>query len=204
MNLPVLNPPFDSEKDSSASPPSSGSPYLLSQSLPVKSRRSSPRSQGRPGAIDYGSGGVGNATHIAGERFAAMAGVKLNHVPYRGVGPSITALLAGEVQVLYASSVAVQPYIGSGRMRVLAATGDKRIAQMPDVPTVQEAGVPGYVEGNWQAVLVPAKTPRPLVNRLSQELVHVVKSADVSAQIVKVGGRGRQLPGQTNALIRRT
>ena len=206
MNPAVYpNLPFDSEKDFAGVTTILWQPYLLSvhPSLPVKTvKELVALAKARPGAIDYGSGGVGNATHIAGERFAAMAGVKLNHVPYRGVGPSITALLAGEVQVLYASSVAVQPYVGSGRMRVLAATGDKRIAQMPDVPTVREAGVPGYVEGNWQAVLVPAKTPRPLVNRLNQELVRIVKSADVSAQIVKVGADViASSPDETNALI---
>jgi tripartite-type tricarboxylate transporter receptor subunit TctC len=87
-------------------------------------------------------------------------------------------------------------------MRVLAATGEKRIAQMPNVPTVQEAGVPGYVEGNWQAVLVPAKTPRAIVNRLHQELVRIVKSPDVTAQIVKVGADViASTPEETDALI---
>jgi tripartite-type tricarboxylate transporter receptor subunit TctC len=206
MNPAVYpNLPFDSEKDFAGVTTILWQPYLLSvhPSLPVKSvKELVALAKARPGAIDYGSGGVGNATHIAGERFSAMAGVKLNHVPYRGVGPSIIALLAGEVQVLYASSVAVQPYVASGRMRVLAATGEKRIAQMPNVPTVREAGVPGYVEGNWQAVLVPSKTPRPLVNRLNQDLVRAVKSPDVSAQIVKVGADViASSPDETNALI---
>src|SRR5215510_2324049 len=206
MNPAVYpNLPFDSEKDFAGVTTILWQPYLLSvhPSLPVKSvKELVALAKARPGAIDYGSGGVGNATHIAGERFATMAGVKLNHVPYRGVGPSITALLAGEVQVLYASSVAVQPYVGSGRMKVLAATGQKRIAQMPEVPTVQEAGVPGYIEGNWQAVLVPAKTPRTIVNRLHQELVRIVKSSDISAQIVKVGADViANTPEETNALV---
>src|SRR5215212_1315377 len=149
MNPAVYpNLPFDTEKDFAPVTTVLWQPYLLSvhPSLPVKTvKELISLARTRPGAIDYGSGGVGNATHIAGERFASMAGIKLNHVPYRGVGPSITALLAGEVQVLYASSVAVQPYIKSGRMRVLAVTGEKRIAQMPEVPTVSEAGVRGYV-----------------------------------------------------------
>jgi tripartite-type tricarboxylate transporter receptor subunit TctC len=191
MNPSVYpNLPFDSERDFAGVTTILWQPYLLSvhPSLPVTSvKQLVALARSRPGAIDYGSGGVGNATHIAGERFASLAGVKLNHVPYRGVGPSITALLAGEVQVLYASSVAVQPYVKSGRMRVLAVTGAKRIAQMPDVPTVSEAGVPGYIEGNWQAVLVPAKTPRPLVNRLNQELVRIIRLPDITAQILQVG-----------------
>ena len=197
---------FDTEKDFAPVTTLLWQPYLLSvhPSLPVTTvKQLIELARARPGAIDYGSGGVGNATHIAGERFASMAGVKLNHVPYRGVGPSITALLAGEVQLLYASSVAVQPYIKSGRMKVLAVTGSKRIAQMPAVPTVSEAGVPGYVEGNWQAVLVPSKTPRPIINRLSQELTRIVKTPEISAQILQVGADViASTPDETGALIR--
>jgi tripartite-type tricarboxylate transporter receptor subunit TctC len=198
--------PFDTEKDFAPVTTILWQPYLLSvhPSLPVKSvKELIGLARTRPGAIDYGSGGVGNATHIAGERFASMAGVKLNHVPYRGVGPSITALLQGEVQVLYASSVAVQPYIKSGRMRVLAVTGEKRIAQMPEVPTVSEAGVPGYIEGNWQAVLVPAKTPRTIINRLNQELVRIIRTPEIAAQIRQVGADViANSPDETGALIR--
>ena len=207
MNPAVYpNLPFDTEKDFAPVTTILWQPYLLSvhPSLPVKSvKELISLARTRPGAIDYGSGGVGNATHIAGERFASMANAKLNHVPYRGVGPSITALLQGEVQVLYASSVAVQPYIKSGRMRVLAVTGEKRIAQMPEVPTVAEAGVPGYIEGNWQAVLVPAKTPRTIINRLNQELVRIIKTPEISAQIRQVGADViANSPDETGALIR--
>ena len=197
---------FDTEKDFAPVTTLLWQPYLLSvhPSLPVTTvKQLIELARARPGAIDYGSGGVGNATHIAGERFASMAGVKLNHVPYRGVGPSITALLAGEVQLLYASSVAVQPFIKSGRMKVLAVTGSKRIAQMPAVPTVSESGVPGYVEGNWQAVLVPSKTPRAIINRLSQELTRIVKTPEISAQILQVGADViASTPDETGALIR--
>jgi tripartite-type tricarboxylate transporter receptor subunit TctC len=207
MNPAVYpNLPFDTEKDFAPVTTILWQPYLLSvhPSLPAKSvKELVALARARPNALDYGSGGVGNATHIAGERFASMAGVKLNHVPYRGVGPSITALLQGEVQVLYASSVAVQPYIKSGRMRVLAVTGEKRIAQMPEVPTVSEAGVPGYVEGNWQAVLVPAKTPRPIINRLNQELVRIIRTPEITAQILQVGADViANSPDETGTLIR--
>jgi tripartite-type tricarboxylate transporter receptor subunit TctC len=207
MNPAVsANLPFDSEKDFAPVTTILWQPYLFSvhPSLPVKSvKELIALARSRPGALDYGSGGVGNATHIASERFASMAGVKLNHVPYRGVGPAIAALLQGEVQILFASSVAVQPYIKSGRMRVLAVTGDKRIAQMSDVPTVSEAGVPGFIEGNWQAVLVPAKTPRPIINRLNQELVRIIRTPEIAAQIRQVGAEViANSPDETGALIR--
>ncbi|MBM3356164.1 MAG: tripartite tricarboxylate transporter substrate binding protein [Betaproteobacteria bacterium] len=191
MNPAVYpNLPFDSEKDFAAVTIILWQPYLLSvhPSLPVKSvKELIALAKARPGAIDYGSGGVGNAVHIAAERFAKMAGVKLNHVPYRGVGFAIPALLAGEVQLMMASAVAVQPYVTSGKMRVLGVTGPRRVPGLPDVPTVSEAGLPGFEEGNWQAVLVPSRTPRPIVTRLNQELVRIVKTPDVSAQILRVG-----------------
>ena len=197
---------FDTERDFAAVTTILWQPYLLSvhPSLPVRTvKELIALARSRPGAIDYGSGGVGNATHIAGERFASMANVKLNHVPYRGVGPSITALLGGEVQVLYASSVAVQPYIKSGRMRVLAVTGAKRVAQLPNVPTVSESGVPGYVEGNWQAVLAPAKTPQAVITRLNQELVRIIRTPEITAQILQVGADViANSPEDTGALIR--
>lgn len=191
MNPAVYpNLPFDTEKDLAPVTTILWQPYLLSVHpvLPVTTvKQLVALARARPGALDYGSGGVGNATHIAVERFAKMAGVKLNHVPYRGVGPSITGLLGGEVQLLMASSVPIQPHLKSGKMRVLAATGLKRIASMPNVPTVAEAGVPGFEEGNWQAVLVPSKTPRPVITKLNQELVRIVKTPDISGQILQVG-----------------
>jgi len=191
MNPAVYpNLPFDSERDFAAVTMLLWQPYLLSvhPSLPVTSvKQLVALAKARPGAIDYSSGGVGNATHIAAERFAAMVGVKLNHVPYRGVGLSIPALLTGEVQLTMASSVAVQPYVKSGRIRILGVTGSKRVPSLPDVPTVAEAGVPGFEEGNWQAVLVPSRTPRPVVNKLNQELVRIVRTPDVSEQILRVG-----------------
>jgi tripartite-type tricarboxylate transporter receptor subunit TctC len=181
---------FDSEKDFTAVTMILWQPYLLSvhPSLPVTSMKQLiALAKAKPGALDYSSGGVGNATHIAAERFAAMAGVKLNHVPYRGVGLSIPALLTGEVQMTMASSVAVAPYIKSGRIRILAATGSRRVPSLPDVLTVAEAGLPGFEEGNWQAVLVPSRTPRPIVNRLNQELVRILRTPDITEQILRVG-----------------
>ena len=207
MNPAVYpNLPFDTEKDFAPVTTILWQPYLLSvhPSLPVASvKQLVALTRARPGALDYGSGGVGNATHIAAERFATMAGVTLNHVPYRGVGPAITALLGGEVQLMFASSVAIQPHLKTGRIKVLGVTGLKRIASMPDVPTVSEAGVSGYEEGNWQAVLVPSKTPRPIVTKLSQELVRIVKAPDISGQILQVGADViASTPEETGTLIR--
>lgn len=182
--------PFDSEKDFAAVTTLLWQPYLLAAhpSLAVTTvRQLVDLARAKPGEINYGSGGSGNATHIAAELFATMAKVKLTHVPYRGVGPAILALLAGEVKLMWASSVPMQPHLKSGRIRVLGVTGRERIAAMPDIPTVSEAGVPGYVEGNWQMVLVPAQTPKPIIAKLSQEIVRIVKTPDITAQILLTG-----------------
>src|SRR5688572_7673036 len=191
MNPSVYpNLPFDSEKDFTAVTMLLWQPYLLSvhPSMPVTSMKQLiALAKAKPGALDYSSGGVGNATHIAAERFAALAGIKLNHVPYRGVGLSIPALLTGEVQMTMASSVAVAPYIKSGRIRILAVTGNRRVPTLPDILTVAEAGLKGFEEGNWQCVLVPSKTPRPIINRLNQELVRILKLPDITEQILRTG-----------------
>ena len=198
--------PFDSEKDFAAVTTLLWQPYLLAAhpSLAVTSvRQLVDLARAKPGEINYGSGGSGNATHIAAELFATMAKVKLTHVPYRGVGPAILALLAGEVKLMWASSVPMQPHLKSGRIRVLGVTGRERIAAMPDIPTVSEAGVPGYVEGNWQMVLVPAQTPKPIIAKLSQEIVRIVKTPDITAQILLTGSDViASTPAESAALVR--
>ncbi len=198
--------PFDSEKDFAGVTTLLWQPYVLSvhPSLPVTSvKQLVDLARAKPGDINYGSGGSGNATHIAAELFATMAKVKLTHVPYRGVGPAILALLAGEVKLMWASSVAIQPHLKSGRIRVIAVTGRERIAAMPDVPTVSEAGVPGYVEGNWQMVLVPARTPEAVIGKLNREIVRILKTPEVSAQILLTGSDViASSPAESAALIR--
>jgi tripartite-type tricarboxylate transporter receptor subunit TctC len=191
MNPAVYpNLPFDSARDFAPVTTILWQPYLLAvhPSVPASSvQQLLELARAKPGALNYASGGGGNANHIAAELFSTMAKVKLTHVPYRGMGPGILALLGGEVQLMFASSVAIQPHLKSGRIRVLGVTSPKRIATMPDVPTVSEAGVTGYVEGNWQGVLVPARTPAPIIAKLNRELVRIVKTTDVNGQILLTG-----------------
>jgi tripartite-type tricarboxylate transporter receptor subunit TctC len=207
MNPAVYpNLPFNSEKDFAAVTTLLWQPYLLAvhPSLPVSTvRQLVDLARAKPGEITYGSGGSGNATHIAAELFASMARIKLTHVPYRGVGPAILALLAGEVKLMWASSVPMQPHLKSGRIRVLGVTGRERIASMPDIPTIAQSGVPGYVEGNWQMVLVPAGTPRPIINKLNQEIVRILKTPEVTAQILLTGSDLiANTPAESTALVK--
>jgi tripartite-type tricarboxylate transporter receptor subunit TctC len=207
MNPAVYpNLPFNSEKDFAAVTTLLWQPYLLAvhPSLPVSTvKQLVDLARAKPGEITYSSGGSGNATHIAAELFASMAKIKLTHVPYRGVGPAILALLAGEVKLMWASSVPMQPHLKSGRIRVLGVTGRERIASMPDIPTIAQSGVPGYVEGNWQMVLVPAGTPRPIINKLNQEIVRILKTPEVTQQILLTGSDLiANTPAESTALVK--
>jgi tripartite-type tricarboxylate transporter receptor subunit TctC len=131
-----------------------------------------------PGAVTYGSSGVGAVDHLAGALFASMAGVQLLHVPHRGMGPFTTALLGAQISSAFASLPALLPHLKSGRVRVIAMTGPSRISLMPEVPTLAEAvPLPGYEMTAWLGVVTVAGTPRPIVERLNAELVRIVRDA---------------------------
>jgi tripartite-type tricarboxylate transporter receptor subunit TctC len=205
MNPAVFpNLPFDSEKDFATVTTLLWLPYVLSvhPSLPVTTvRQLIDLARARPGEINYGAGG--SPSRIAIELFATMAKVKLTHVPYRGMGFAIPALLGGEVKLMFVPSVPILPHLKSGRVRVIGVTGRDRIAAMPDVPTVSEAGVAGYVEGSWQMVLVPARTPRPIITRLNQEIARILKTPEVSAQILLTGSDIiANTPAESAAMLR--
>jgi tripartite-type tricarboxylate transporter receptor subunit TctC len=117
-----------------------------------------------------------------------MAGVKFTHVPYRSLAPAGTALLTGEVQLIFQSPIIVLEHVRSGRIRAIGVSGGKRIAALPQVPTIAEGGLPGYDEGNWQGMFVPAHTPRAVVSKLNQELVRIVRTAEVTDQVRRTGG----------------
>ena len=124
--------------------------------------------------VTYGSSGTGSANHLAGELFKTMAGVDMVHVPYKGSGPSMTALLAGEVTLTFGSSTAVIPHVKSGRAKVIAVTGPQRSAIAPDVPTVSESGLPGFEVTGWYGLLGPARMPRAIVMRLNEQVNKVL------------------------------
>ena len=182
--------PFDTVNDLAPVTMILWQPFMLSvhPSLPVASiGQLIALARKRPGELNYSSGGSGTSGHIAAKLFEMMADVKLTHVPYRSMAPAITALLTGEVQISFNSPIAALGYARDGRLRPLGITGLKRLAALPDVPTISEAGVPGYEEGNWQGVLVPSGTPRAIVVKLNQELVRTLKTRETSDRIVEVG-----------------
>jgi tripartite-type tricarboxylate transporter receptor subunit TctC len=141
----------------------------------------------KPGALDYASAGVGSFQHLGGELFKLTAGVSLQHVPYKGGGPAMADVIAGHVTVMFSSLVQTTPFIQSGQLRALGTGGAKRNPVLPDVPTIQEAGVPGYVADNWWGIMAPAGTPQPIVDRLYKDVQAVLTSPELKAAFDREG-----------------
>lgn len=148
----------------------------------------------RPGQVMYASAGSGTSTHLAAALFEHLARVKLVHVPYKGGGPAIVDVVAGQVPVTFGTSASVSPHTKSGRLRGLAVTGGQRSASLPDLPTIAESGVPGYEMLNWLGLFAPAGTPRAVVEKLSGEAVRVVRSPEVRDRLNAAGAEPSPLP----------
>ena len=140
-----------------------------------------------PGKLNYASTGVGVAAHLSGELFKAMAGVDLVHVPYKGAQPALTDVLAGQCQVMFATSTSVLPFIKAGRLRALAVTTARRSASLPDLPTVAEAGVPGFESITWHGVVVPVHTSSSVVERLNGAINAALAQPDLRERLQSLG-----------------
>ncbi len=134
--------------------------------------------------LNFGSSGIGTIGHLAGELFNEMAGTRLTHVAYKGGGPAMVDLIAGHIQLIFASPGTVMSQVKAGRIRALAVTTATRAAALPDTPTISEASVPGYEAKNWYGLLVPVRTPAAIVQRLSTEVRGVLGMADIRATLV--------------------
>ena len=141
----------------------------------------------KPGQLNYASSGSGAAAHLSGELFKAMTGVDMVHVPYKGAQPALTDVIAGQAQLMFATSASVLPHVKTGRLRALAVTTAQRSATVPELPTVAEAGVPGFESITWHGVVVPAATPAPLVQRLNRDIVAVLQMPDVRERLAALG-----------------
>jgi tripartite-type tricarboxylate transporter receptor subunit TctC len=158
-------------------------------SLPVNSAKELiALAKTNPGKFSYGSTGTGNVTHLAGEMFNSLAGVKLVHIPYKGAGPQVIDVMSGNVAVGFISVTAAMPHMGSGRLKLLLIAGKERISAAPDVPTVAEAGMPDIeMASGWFGVLVPARTPQAIVSRLYKEIIKVIEAPDVRERFLSQG-----------------
>jgi tripartite-type tricarboxylate transporter receptor subunit TctC len=140
-----------------------------------------------PGRLNYASNGNGSSSQLAAVMFDSMAGVDMVHVPYKGLAPALTDLLAGQVQLMFSSVVAILPHIKAGRLRALAMTGARRLASMPELPTIAESGFPGYEASSWYGILAPAGTPRDIVVKLNSEFVKALEQPEVKSSLLAEG-----------------
>jgi len=155
----------------------------------------------KPGAFRHGSGGMASSNHLAAELFKKVAGIDILHVPYKGAGPSIAAILAGDIQMNISSTASTIGFIKAGRLRALASTGAKRGNALPELPTVAESGYPGFEAIQWYALVVPGATPKSIVARIHKDSVKALDNAEVRASMERLGLQ--QDPSTPQALVAR-
>ncbi len=161
---------------------------VVHTSVPAKSLKEFiAHAKASPGKISYGSAGIGSAPHLSMELIKSMAGINMVHVPYKGAGAALADVLGGQVQALCSSLAGLLPHIKAGRVRALGVTTAKRNSQLPDVPTIAEAGIPGYEVLIWYALFAPAQTPKPILDRLNAETVKALNSPDLKERLTLQG-----------------
>ena len=145
------------------------------------------QAKAQPGKVTYASAGNGTSIHLAGELFASMAKVDMLHVPYKGSGPAVSDLIGGQVDYMFDSITSAMPHIQSGRLRALGVTTAKRSSALPNVPTIAEAGLPGYELSPWFAVYMPAGTPKAIIDKINAALLEAMKLPEVKARLAAIG-----------------
>src|ERR1700704_3902641 len=186
--------PFDPIKDFSAVAYIAGVPnvVVVHPSIPVKSvKELIAFVKARPGQVNFGSPGAGSSVHMSGEMLKVMAGLDMTHIPYKGNPQAVTDLMAGQIQLMITNMPAVVPYIQSGRLRALAVTTKTRSLALPDLPTMEEAGLPGYESSAWFGLVSPAAVSRDIVDRLNAEVARIVGLADVKRSLAGQGADPR-------------
>jgi tripartite-type tricarboxylate transporter receptor subunit TctC len=182
--------PYDPLKDFAPITLVAESPLLIvaHPSLPARSVRDLIQfAKARPGQVTYGTGGTGTGGHLTVELFRITAGVDLLHVPYKGVGPALTDVLAGHISLMASSPISSQPHVKAGRLRGLAVTGRARSPALPQVPTMIESGLANFESTTWFGILAPAGTPAAIVSRLNSEINNLLRQPEVRAQVGRLG-----------------
>jgi tripartite-type tricarboxylate transporter receptor subunit TctC len=163
---------------------------VVNPSLPYKSvKEVIAAAKAQPGKLTYASSGNGTSIHLSGELFKSMAGVDMLHIPYKGSAPAVTDLLAGQVNMMFDNIPSSLPHIKAGKLRALAVTGSKRSHLLPDLPTIAEAGVPGYDSYVWFGVVAPAGTPPAIVARLHKDIAAALRQPSLRERFAKNGAR---------------
>jgi tripartite-type tricarboxylate transporter receptor subunit TctC len=189
---PTLMPnlPYDAVKDFTPVSLIASAPSVLVVNTTVNARTVSELTaiaKASPGKLNYATNGNGSSSHLATLLYESLAGIQMTHVPYKGFAPALTDILGGQVQLMMNSIVALAPQVKAGKIRALAVSSRTRSSVLPDVPTMAEAGVAGYEAGSWYGILVPAGTPRDVVQRLNAEVVRAVKQPDVRERLASEG-----------------
>lgn len=182
------NLPFDVQRDIAPVALVAAQPFVMAvhPGVPAKSAAEFIQlAKKDPDQVRYGSGGVGGASHLGTALLLATAGLNITHVPYKGTGPAVTALLGNEVQMLIGAMASVSPHAKAGRVRMLAVTGSKRSAMMPELPTVREAGLPGYSFDVWYGLFAPAKTPRAIVQKINADTNALLSDPETRRQFAR-------------------
>jgi tripartite-type tricarboxylate transporter receptor subunit TctC len=160
--------------------------------------------KGKPGQLNYATSGQGSIVHLATELFAMMAGVKMTHIPYKGTGPALTDTMAGHTQLLWGSAAVAVPQVKNGKLKAIGVTTMQRIAALPDVPTVNEAGIKGYDVVLWHGLVGPRGVPQPIVERVNAELNKALKAKDMEEKLAADGvSPAGGTPQQFSAVIKR-
>jgi tripartite-type tricarboxylate transporter receptor subunit TctC len=197
--------PYDTIKDFAPVTVAVTASYVLvvHPSLPARSvKELIALARARPGQINYSSSGSSGPQHLAGELFKLMAGIDIVHVPYKGGGPAVVALVGGHVSVQFSTPVSSLPHIKTGRLRPLAVTSAKRSPALPELPTIAEAALPGYEAVTWWGLLAPARTPREIVNKIHADVVRVLEMPDTKARLAAEGVNGSgSSPSEFAAMI---
>ena len=181
---------YQLERDFAAISQVSAQPYLIivHPTIPAKTLQELVTyARANPGKLNYASAGQGSIIQLGTELLGARTGIRMTHVPFKGMGAAYPDILAGNIQMALASIVSAQPYVRSGRLRAIAVTGPQRSKIAPDIPTVAESGVKGYAVTNWYGLLAPARTPRPIVERLHKEVAAALEQPDVAKRFAGDG-----------------
>ena len=181
---------YDPVKDFAPITIASNSPYLLvvHPATPVTTvRELIAYARAKPGQLNYSSSGNGSSTHLAGVLFSQLADIQWVHVPYKGAAPALVDLLGGQIHLRFSSVVPVLPHVRAGKLRSLGISSAKRYSPLPEVPTISEAGLPGFVVESWYSVLAPARTPRAIVTKLNTEIVRHLQSEEMKSRMAADG-----------------
>src|SRR6185503_6924678 len=195
--------PYDPVRDFAPVTLAATAPNVLvvNPALPAKSLIELARA--KPGALSYGTPGIGTSPHLSMELLKSMAGIDLQHVPYRGTAAAVTDVIGGQIAVTFANALTAKPQVDAGRVRALAVSGPKRIEALPAVPPVAEAGVPGYEAMQWYGVVVPTGAPAPVIARLNVEAVKALQSDEMKEKLALDGAQPvGSTPAEFAALIR--